>query len=276
MGNVHSHTKDNTAFLPTELILQGMQGVDVLLLHVVAKTDSRMRGAVKDTLRMRMTHELAPFVPPNDIAGFFSTLTASGSVVAGSVAQAVLTPSIFANDVPNNLNIFIGRGTLPVWLSYLHDLAYVVREDVTPSHNNVIKVVSLKNSLASGQNILLSEGQGFTSITPIFGSSLTSQMNFFTQFNIYCMEPGLTLNLKTIRIGRDLERYYPSNDHFQGRGIKIINRDEEITLCRKRKLCRALRKVASPFLTEVVAKMTIVPVNYSEYEIGSMFPAAPV
>ncbi|KDR76173.1 hypothetical protein GALMADRAFT_139905 [Galerina marginata CBS 339.88] len=245
MGCQHSCPEERTPILPTELLRQWMVGVDLITLHVVAKVDRRLREAVKDTLRLRIERALAIFVPSEHMSEFFAILTSSESVVAGSVAQAVLTPSIFANDTPNDLNIFVKVGCLNAWATYTFDLGYVDREDMRPTDNNVVSVVSFRKRVgdsARTQTIMICEGQGFTSITPVFGSSLTSQMNFFNESNIYCLQPDVTLNLKTIRLTGSGDGLYQSDAFLQARGIKVVDVSEEIKLCQEGKLCRKLER----------------------------------
>ncbi|KDR73761.1 hypothetical protein GALMADRAFT_142207 [Galerina marginata CBS 339.88] len=79
--------------LPNEMLSKVAESVDVGHLSVLAGLDPRLRSIVKSEIQDRVYSLLAVFIPKNGIPTLLTALNGTSSVIGGSVAQAVITPT---------------------------------------------------------------------------------------------------------------------------------------------------------------------------------------
>ncbi|KAJ7601309.1 hypothetical protein DFH06DRAFT_1154581 [Mycena polygramma] len=228
MSARHARTtaKANEFFLMSEMLGDELlHHCDVETIMAVAKTGQYARAVVKNWAAANLNHLVEDFVGDDDMDDFFEFLNTSGSAMTGSVVTAVLTapyrhnaPDFVLEDprtgvlmprrwTVTNLDIVLPNGTMSEARSFL-DGINLVPGIVQPgldrmfAHTTVDYVVY--EARTPGYTISLIESRDQSVLTPVIGSTSTSNTNFATSANIYSLYPAL-LNER-----RTLESWFPT------------------------------------------------------------------
>ncbi|KDR72193.1 hypothetical protein GALMADRAFT_213254 [Galerina marginata CBS 339.88] len=245
----------NSVSLPSEVLFNGIKHMDFEKLRTLAVVNRQLRPLVKTVLRLRVYGGLKPFMSESKIVSFLSTLAKTDSVVGGSVAQGIITPSIFYNSSPRNLNIFVPEDHAERWEDYLEEEFGYLADRREAHWSRTVKTLTfmfLKEDCLEGYvrdgalGIVICESYGSSCLVPILASPFTSQMNFLTESYIYCLHPRLTPNLMTVEVPAPSgnETLEDAQDEYKEllrtRGLEVLDENAQDVLCGEGAFCLGL------------------------------------
>ncbi|KDR73769.1 hypothetical protein GALMADRAFT_142212 [Galerina marginata CBS 339.88] len=223
--------------------------MDLEQLRVIGEVNALLRDIVKTILHNRIHKMLSKFMDADRVSRFLSLLTITESVVGGSVAQAVVTPSILSEDTPGDLNIFVPEDSLDGWETFLHEemgyYSLISEMEYTRLIKNIIVLEFGGEGKEGPPKIMLCEASGASSLVPILASPFTSQMNCFTADHVYCLHPHLTPNLTAVEIPappgnkRIKKEQIAYIEKLRKRGVEMLDLDAQDMLCAKDTFCAA-------------------------------------
>ncbi|KDR76166.1 hypothetical protein GALMADRAFT_210830 [Galerina marginata CBS 339.88] len=228
----------NSPSLPADVLLGGIVDMDLEQLRAIGEVNTLLRDLVKTTLHNRIYKLLTKFMDDDQISQFFSMLTITDSVIGGSVAQAVVTPSIFLKDAPGDLNIFVPEDFLDRWETFLH-------EEMGYYSLNIIVLEFGGEGKEGPPKIMVCEAFGSSSLVPILASPFSSQMNFVTEDHVYCLHPRLTPNLTAVEVppppGNKAKKKEQNAyiKKLRNRGVDVLDLDAQDKLCAEDTFCAA-------------------------------------
>ncbi|KDR68036.1 hypothetical protein GALMADRAFT_146768 [Galerina marginata CBS 339.88] len=248
MGSSVSRANGPRVHIPNEMLSEMLRGFSLGQLHIVAGVNVRLRDVVKTRLRIRIHYNLSKFIAEHKVEDFMALLNANASVVGGSIAQGAITPEIFYDAPPSNLNVFVPHGVVDTVSRFLiQDLAYTIDGvEVNRIKKSVESVVFLSDG--PEKRIIICESTSSSCLRPILRSSFTSQVNFLTANHIYCVYPHLTPNLQAMQ--RLPKPHGPAGKALEDKQlsvllrqrVELIENDDEIPFCRENQACREFRR----------------------------------
>ncbi|KDR65345.1 hypothetical protein GALMADRAFT_217588 [Galerina marginata CBS 339.88] len=249
MGLTPSRPHEEQQFmLPDDFLVGACRNLDIRTLTNIAGVNHRLRVIIKIIILARAYGPMAKIIDYKNIPTFMAMLTSTRSVVGGSIAQAVITPSILALHPATNLNVFVPAGSLTEWEIYLDNIGFIYSSESRGIDANSRRSMTFyfhNRGKGSKDAVVVCEAKGSSCLTPILAAQYTCNINFFTADHIYCVFPHFTPQLKTLHVNRkplDIQETAELNVILE-RGVSILTEVQEKALCNGNILCRSMVRV---------------------------------
>ncbi|KAJ7169171.1 hypothetical protein C8R43DRAFT_945123 [Mycena crocata] len=194
-----SSTVSLAVLFSVEIMGMILQLCPMATVAAFAGVTHRTAALVRDFIRSKIVSALAPFLPANAQTAFFALLKDTKGGIVGSVATALACCNIlFARaHSPKDLNVLIPLGAFEVWNLWLesHNAERVLGIPRLRRYKKSVRLFAVyKVVAASGQTVYITVSESRTSSTliPLLGSELTSQMTIVTPTHLVCLYSQFT------------------------------------------------------------------------------------
>ncbi|KAJ6460674.1 hypothetical protein C8R47DRAFT_1226174 [Mycena vitilis] len=194
--------------IPEMLVMELFFHCTLVTLFSIAKTGEYGRDLVKAFFATNLRLLVAVFLTDTHIDAFFDLLESSLGAIGGSTVAGLLSAPYRHGWTPSNLNIFLPRGILFTWRSWLESLGLretpprlgVGRKFQRTSRNHVVYT-----SFLPGHTIMLTESKDNSVLTILMSATSTWCTNIATCSDFFVLYSKLTNE------NRALEGWFPTN-----------------------------------------------------------------
>ncbi|PPQ65723.1 hypothetical protein CVT26_000340 [Gymnopilus dilepis] len=194
---------------------------DFAFLQLVGSLDRRLRIIVRELLATRIRAGVQRFLPYGHVEDFLNMLDKKGSMIGGSVAQSIITPSFFLDHPPQDLNVFVPWYSSDAWVIFFRGLGFILTDETHIEFRAGVESLYVARLPGYDVEITITVSASNSALGIVIASPYTCQMNFVTSHHVYCLYPQFTL--KGLTIERSLVEPSSHSDQLQLRGLKVFD-----------------------------------------------------
>ncbi|PPR02792.1 hypothetical protein CVT26_009609 [Gymnopilus dilepis] len=194
---------------------------DLEFFQTFMTINKRYRRMGVDVLKTKVRLAVERFVPFNHVDDFFIMLQKRRSVIGGSIAQSVVSPSYFINHPPTDLNIFCPTYASDRWVVFFRQLGFQISVDSVVGYaRKPVESRYVARMPGSDLTIAIIVSKGYSALVPVFSSVYTTQMNFISGSHIFSAFPKFTLHGTTMKRAHSVDENH--SEKLQLRGITVF------------------------------------------------------